>query len=105
MGCAHEDTLEDWRKQDTLFQQDLAESDAEEELTPAFLGSLDYHSFLHGSSDVRVTSSPNTSMLPGTAVATKGNKLNNSESALGDCNTLRTSLKDKFTHKPFPDTK
>lgn len=105
MVCAHEDTLEDWRTHDTLFQQDLVESDAEEELNPAFLGSLDYHSFLHGSSESKVTSSPNTSTLPGTAVATKGNKLNNTEAALGGCNALRTSLKDTPTNEPFPDTK
>lgn len=45
-------------------QQDPAESDGEEEPSPAFLGSLDYHDFLHVSSQAKLTSSPIASLSP-----------------------------------------
>lgn len=49
---------------DAPRQQDPAESDGEEEPSPAFLGSLDYHDFLHISSKAKLTSSPNASLSP-----------------------------------------
>lgn len=81
LGGGHHGSLEDWFTQDAPRHQDAAESDGEEEPNPAFLGSLDYHDFLHGTSKVEAASSH------GSPVSRFAHKVTRSSS-----------------HNPFPDT-
>lgn len=91
-------SFEDRCARRSSHKQDAAESDTEEEPNPTFLGSLDYHNFLH-SSKAKVPPSPNTSPHPGTAVTPRSRKFNKVEAALGDFNAPSIVLKNKSTHE------
>lgn len=121
MSGGHQGSLGDSFTRDAHRHQDAAESDGEDEPNPAFLGSLDYHDFLHGTSKLEAASSQNTPPVNGTALSPSRGNFNKIEAALGDDSALRTALNDKsahespfsrfahrvtqsLSHNPFPDT-
>ncbi|POS69360.1 hypothetical protein DHEL01_v212246 [Diaporthe helianthi] len=108
-----------WCGKDAPGQQDMAESQDEEELDPALLGSLDYHSFLH-TSEAKGACSAETSPLPGTIIPTHGHKHKRIRATFHDCKPLGASLNDRranespvlslsheftqsLSHHPFPE--
>ncbi|KAJ0108018.1 hypothetical protein J7T55_008154 [Diaporthe amygdali] len=95
----HQSSLEYQHPKNDTWQQDVTESDAEEEPGPAFLGSLDYHNFLHGSSGARATSSSKLTTPASTAVHTKISESNKIELALGDLSDHRPAFKFNSTQQ------
>ncbi|KAL1858784.1 hypothetical protein Daus18300_009918 [Diaporthe australafricana] len=99
MSGDHQGSSEGQHPQESPWHQDTAGSDGEEEPGPAFLGSLDYHNFLHGSSKAGVTSSSNTPPRAGTAVTPKNSKLNKIEAAFDDIGGPRTAVNAKSSQE------
>ncbi|KAG8163605.1 hypothetical protein KVR01_006902 [Diaporthe batatas] len=96
---ARADTLKGCRE-DAPCQQDMAEHEDQQELNPVFLGSLDYHSFLHTPSEANDTCFPKKPPLPGTTIALDAHKFIKVGAASHACNAPRISLNDRPANAP-----
>ncbi|KAI3390968.1 hypothetical protein diail_8303 [Diaporthe ilicicola] len=110
MSGDHQGGFEGQHLRDIPWQQEAARSNAEEEPGPAFLGSLDYHNFLHGSSKAREASPSSACPRAGTAATPKSRSPHKTEAFLGNLSGPRTAFKanssnespvSKLAHKPF----